>query len=211
MPRIKNIKYRDFLDKGMIDLIKIDHIMRARENIKGKHAQGGKVLLSILYYTGARPEEVLKLKAANISRDGGYVIIQMPPSKRGLARPIYLSVHKNDLVKEIWTYARSLPGEMLLFLAYIGCYKRPYTKRNGDHAEYIERTYKLRYHFRKWFEGIMDITPYFLRHNRFSSMMLKGADFQQIKIIKGSKSMESVTPYAHLSKEMAVKNAKLIE
>jgi hypothetical protein len=66
---------------------------------------------------------------------------------------------------------------------------------------YIDYTGSLRYYFRKWFARlpIGVISPYYLRHNRFSKLSEEGLTDTELRFLKGSRSNESIVPYQHLS------------
>lgn len=199
---IKNKHYRQFLDNGVINLLTVEQINQALDNVKGKHRTEGRALLIALYYTGGRPNEVLRLQAKNITNQKSYIIIQIKGSKRGLPRPIYLQ-NKRKLVKELYKYACSLFPEQLLFFNYKSKYIRKC--KNGDRLEFTD---SLRYYFKIWFKGVVEdpIPPYFLRHNRFSKLSEAGVDDNSLMQLKGSRTFQSIQAYKHLS----VKSAKLL-
>jgi len=211
MARIKNKNYRKFLDQGIIETINEDTIKQALNNIKGKRKKEGRALLITLYYTGARPNEILRLKTESINKDKSYLVIKMPASKNGLPRSIYLQL-KKPLIKELYNFCQSIPPNMYLFYNYRSKYTRTRKTKKGI-TQYTEIADSLRYHFNKWFEGIIpeSIPPYFLRHNRFSKLSEAGLDMQDIRILKGAKTYNSVMPYLHMSTKSAKKIAKKME
>lgn len=202
--RIKNPHYVKFLEEGVMDFIEPEHIDAALKNIKGKNQVQGKTLLILLYYTGARPSEVLKLRAKDFQRENGRLRINITPSKNSLPRPIYL-LRKYANVKYVEDYVFNLFPEMLLFPNFISKYTREYDKKNGETVEYLETTRKVRYLVYKAFAGIFpeSLTPYVFRHNRFSKLSNEGLSMEDIRQIKGAKSMDSITPYLHMSTEKA--------
>jgi len=211
MPKIKNKAYREFIDSGVINTIDDGIIRKALHNITGKHRLEGRALLICLYYTGARPAEVLKMVARDITKQGGYVVIRVQAAKRGLSRLIYIQ-YKYGLIRELYAYAISLYPDQLLFYNYKGDYKRLRKTKKGSIVEYVSHTEKLKYHVEKWFNGVIEgsITPYFLRHNRFSKMAEMGASDNEIRLIKGAKRMDSISHYIHLSKKTAKSAARRI-
>lgn len=212
MPKITNKNYRKFLDKGIIDIITLEKLNKALANIKGKHIKEARALLICLYYTGARPIEVLGLKGRAFKRVDSYVTIEVQAVKRGLNRTIFLP-YRYKLVKEMYDYAvRCFPNAML-FYHFRSSYKRRVVKKDGSVTYREEVTDKLRYFFKRWFTGVIkdSITPYFLRHNRFSQLSEAGLTPQDIQHIKGAKSANSVQPYLHLSTKSAKNIAKKIK
>ncbi len=207
MPKITNKRYRQFLDEGIITPLTEQNIRAALNNIKGKYAREGKALLITLYYTGARPNEVLNLTGKDVLKEDSYIVIKMPRSKLGLPRPIYLPYRK-ELARIVYNYSMGVFPDMFLFFNY-----RSSCKRIVKGKEYSELAHNIRYHFRKWFKGVIDggITPYFLRHSRFSNLSLKGVDLKEIQQLKGGKTMASVHPYIHLSTKSAKAIAKKLD
>jgi site-specific recombinase XerD len=171
------------------------------------------MLILALYYTGARPNEVLRLRAKDIQKaDDNYITIRIEGSKRGLPRTIYLQ-YKNALAREIYKYASGLFPEQLLFFHYMNSYTRVRKTKTGENKEYKEIAGKVGYFIKKWFTGIIDdsIPPYYLRHNRFSKLTQAGVSDRELQQLKGSKTRESIVPYQHMSTESAKKTAGKIK
>lgn len=212
MPKIKNPSYKQFIEKGIIEYITLDHIKQALKNVTGKHMREGRNLIAILYYTGARPNEILQLKSKNLTLSGSYLKIQVSGSKGGLPRPIHLPM-RHALVKELWNYSQSIFSEMYLFYHFKNKSKRTRINKKKEITTNTCTTDKLRYYFKKWFDNVIEggINPYFLRHNRFSKLSDKGASLEEIRMIKGSRTIESVYPYLHQSTQTSKKIAKKIE
>jgi site-specific recombinase XerD len=209
--KITNKSYREFLDSGMITLLKQEQIEKALQNVKGvrgRYVQEGRGLLIGLYYTGGRPVEVLRCKGVDVEKEGNYVKVKLEGAKHGLTRIIYLP-ERLTLVKEFYNYARSVFPEQLLFYHYANKYVRKLP--NGK--ERVETTNKIYYYISKWFTGVIagGITPYFLRHNRFSSLSMAGIKTEEIQQLKGSKTIEGVRPYLHLSSRTMKEIAKKIK
>lgn len=212
MTKITNPSYRKFLDKGEIDLIDESQVNSALKNVTGRHYKEGRSCLIALYFTGGRPNEVLDLKAKDLTRQDSYVLVQMKGSKRGLSRIVYLK-HDNPLVKELYNYAQTCFPDALLFYHYRSNYERTVTKKDGSTRVLKETTAKLRYHVDKWFKGVIDgsANPYFLRHNRFSQLSQAGVGMEEIRMLKGARRADSVSYYTHLSSKTAKDIAKKIK
>ena len=204
--KITNINYRRFLDEGRIELLNEEQIVQAISNIKSFYPEEGKALLITLYFTGARPNEVLNIKAKDIKKIKYYLQVKIKGSKKGLPRTVLLP-YRNDLVKQLYDYVSKMPNEIFLFFHYRNKYKRISKKKNGDIVIREEITGKLRYHIMKWFKPVIEgnITPYYLRHNRFSKLAEKGIDLQDLRMLKGSRTMESIMAYLHMSSKSAKK------
>jgi integrase len=208
--KINNINYRKFLDEGIIHTLDELEIEKALNNIKGKYQIEARSLLIDLYYTGARPNEVLQHKAKDYSIEGSYLKIKVIGSKGGLPRTIYLPL-RLKLVSELKRYSTSLFEDMLIYPHYLGSYNRIKQTKKGQ-IETIETTDKLRYHIKRWFKNVIEgsITTYYLRHNRFSKLSEGGLSMEELRQMKGSKTFNSIYPYLHMSSKAAKNIAKKI-
>lgn len=216
--KITNKHYKEFLKEGIISTINRDQIDKVLENIEHPKAETAKKLILVLFMTGARPKEALLLKASNFTKDGRYLKIRVPGVKKGVTRTIFLPL-KDEKVLELWEWTQKHYPELLLFWPFISDKKRKNIKaklRDGTiktyTSEYHDTTNKLYYWFKQWFsvlDPINSYSPYFLRHNHFSRLSEKGASMQDIMMLKGARSMESVRPYLHMSSKQAKKIAKM--
>jgi site-specific recombinase XerD len=172
----------------------------------------GRALIIALYYTGARPVEILQIRGKDVKSDKAYITVFVRGSKRGLPRNIPLP-RRLPMVKELYNYAMGCFPEMYIFFKYQNKYTRHYTRKNGEQITRFETTDKLRYYFKKWFDPVIQhgISPYFLRHNRFSKLAHKGLEMEQIRLLKGGKTITSVSPYLHMSSHSFKKIAKKID
>lgn len=213
--KITNVNYRNFLDKGIIEIIKEEHITAALANVKGihgKHKAECRSFIIELYYTGVRPGECLRSRGKDITKEGGYIKVQIvEPTKNGLPRTIYLP-YKKPLVKELYQYATTIYPDLLLYPHLISNTTRLRKNKKGI-KEFKEDTNKLRYYFKKWFDNVLPggINPYYLRHNRFSKLSEAGLSDADLKMIKGSRTYQSIEPYRHMSSKSAKNASKKME
>jgi integrase len=209
MPKIENKEYRNFLDSGIIEPISETEIKQALDNVSGRHKTAARAVILALYYTGGRPVQILNIKGQDVKRKDSYVTIRLAPAKNGLPTTVYLP-YRNKYVRELYAYAAACMPQMYIFHQFRTTHRRQYKTKKGIQFN-TSITDGLRYRFSKWFAGVRDITPYFLRHNRFSKLAMAGATDRQIQQLKGAKSADSVKPYIHLSSDSAKKVAKLIK
>lgn len=210
MTTIKHPRYKEFYDTGIIQLFSHEHFKQVYNNINDPF---GREMFTLLYYTGARPVQLLKdFTTSNISKDGNSLKINMPSAKGGKPFTFYFSMQKFGLT-ELWRTCQKLPPNTPLFKFYSQNYVRTKTNKKGVVKEYIERSDKFRYYFRKWLSILEEnpVPPYFLRHSRFSSMSMEGATSDDIMLVKGATSFESVRPYQHMSKERSKKIQRFIK
>lgn len=209
--KVKNKNYREFLDTGQIKPIEAQHIDLALRNIKGRDVKQKRILLLLLYLTGGRPSEVLNITAKDITKDKRYIKIFVKGTKKALSRYIYVPSN-NKHALELLNYSLSLFPDIYLLYALRGAYTRKcYSKKRGNYTR-IEISNKLRYYFKSWFRGVIEdgITPYYLRHNFFSKLAMKDVSLEDIRMLKGGKSMNSVVAYIHMSSKKAKSIAKKI-
>lgn len=209
MAKIKNKHYRKFLDEGEIDLVTPADfdaaIEAASTGIYGKHRDISRALLVTLYYTGCRPAEALKVCGKDIdTSDHTFLKVKLKTLKMGRPRTVYIP-RKLPYVADLEALALRTYPDMLLFYPFISKSVKLYKTRNGEVKTFTETSTRLRYYFRKWFAHLPGgaVSPYFLRHNRFSSLALEGAAPQDIQLLKGAKDLSSVSPYLHMSTKKA--------
>ena len=156
-----------------------------------KHAKNEKetVLISLLWTTGARPEELHMLKREKVEFNDQTLLLTIPTKKLGkegtfkirerpleFARPNGLDT--NIFIETIIKYAKDLPPETFLL---------PNTTR--------------------WQENVVNrlsqaamgkkLCPYHFRHSVMSWMAHSGATIEQLMHFKGALSVMSVSPYLH--------------
>lgn len=207
MPIIINQNYRNFLDGKGIIILTVDDLEKALGNLKGEHLQQARALLILLYYSGCRPAEAVEVIGKDIQKVGSFLEVNLKGLKHGNDRKILISIGKK-FVTELYTYASHLFPEMYIFSHF-----KTDGRQTINGKEYIRNAYKVNYHVKKAFKGVLpeDTVAYFLRHNRFSSMSEQGASPEQIRHYKGAKTLDSVVPYLHLSKEGMIKASRFIK
>jgi integrase len=202
--KIKNPNYNKFLKEGIIDLLSPEHIKSALDNIelleRPKKRRIYRAFLICLYYSGARPNEVLNLKAKDIYLERQFVRIKLPASKGGLPRTISI-LKKTPFIMDVYNYTKGLFPDLYIFWSIRTTYVRKRINKKGELKEYNEISDGVRYHLYKWFRGVVpnSIPPYFLRHNRFSNLAMKGIKLEGLRMWKGSKTFNSIIPYLHMS------------
>lgn len=199
--KIKSRAYRKFLDYEEMEIITIDMIKKVLDNIRHKDKQQARALVIAMYLTGARPIEILRLTRENVERKDNMFHLILPASKRGRPRIIKMPL-SNALVRELYNYMTQCPPYVLIFHRFVSkCTKTIY--KNGQPIVKQRTTEKLRHWFIEWFSVLEmgDIPPYYLRHNLFSAMVAKGARPEDIKKMKGARSIKSVDPYIHMTEE----------
>lgn len=212
MPKITNEQYKKFREDGEIEIIGLEELGEALENVdgqRGKNIKEGRALIIALYYTGARPVEILQLKGEDIFKEASYIKIRMSTAKKGKPRVISLP-SRFKFVRELYNFAQSNFRGRLLFYNYAGKSEVLYNTKK-EQRTYIDTTYKLKYYVNKWFKGVRNITPYFLRHNRFSQLANDGVSPVDIQFLKGGRRIDSVDPYLHLSRKKSEELAKKIK
>lgn len=210
MPKIKNKLYKQFLEQNYLEPFTEQDLIKGLNNIKSKYLKEARSLIILLYYTGARPNEVLRLVAADIYKDNKnhkYLVVKIPSSKKGITRKLEFKLEK-PLIKEVYTYAIGLYGDMFLFYHFMSKSTNLIKLKSGEIKEYADLSNKFRFHFKKWFP---EITPYFFRHNRFTKNLEAGATIEEIRIMKGAKDFRSVFPYSHMSKTTRRKLANITD
>jgi integrase len=226
--KITNKYYKDFLEKDFFEVVTkeilndiLDNIStlykdkKFKQNVSGPKEEA-RAFVILLWITGARPAELLKMAKEDIEKRGNIIMITIPGGiKKSKTRTLHVS-HSDKLVKEVWNYASQGTPIMRLFPHLQSERKRSnvtYTKKVDDpitgettkvkvmvNKTYTITTGRIYYYIKKYVEGVMDISPYYLRHNRFTVAAEK-LDYKDLMKIKGARSIASVEPYVHVTKE----------
>jgi integrase len=148
-----------------------------------------RALISLLWLTGARPQEILNLKPENFFISNDQLAITLETLKLGqgkefkvrertlkFSRPTGLSV--NIYLETIISFLEKIPiGSRVL--------------------DYSERWAEIK--INKLGEKAINkkICPYHFRHSVFSWMIKNGATVSDVMYFKGARSVASVSPYLH--------------
>ena len=146
-------------------------------------SQPDRNLLTVLYFTGARPAEIIELTRGDIFYRNQALTFKMTTLKRRTDRHTRLiDINTGPYIElmTFWDSIRSLPNDY-----YVFGFLRPPNHTNP--RQYIKKK--------------LGVCGYFYRHNIFSLMKQGGATNEQILLMKGGKSLLSVLPYQHLGKK----------
>jgi len=227
MPLVKNEVYKKVLATKEIDLIKPKELKKWFDKIpttkKPRKATNEhcKVLLIMLYYTGARPGEIVDLKPEDIklivlpkTEDSPSVRayqITFKTLKKGKELRNWL-LPKNYLTS--YCFAQIKRQHPLQFYFYAFQSKRGaaknlvkwvnrktiYVREDGKlyKEELIENKERLYFKkgnlINKYITSLTGLPPYFFRHHRATWMFDKGASIKEIADWKGGK-VENVVTY----------------
>ena len=128
----------------------------------------------------------------------------MPTMKKGEVRPLTFSL-SNPHFREVRKFALSgwLP-DYPIFFRLRGYKKKTIKNKKGEKKVYFEISHLLWHFVKDWFK----CTPYFFRQNRFSRMYQQKASLENIRQIKGAKTLASVLPYIKMSDDDLAKISK---
>lgn len=200
MPKIVDARYKEFLEKGVIELFSMEELDKGLIKAgRSKFGNQARAFLICLYYCGARPVELLQLKPTNFEKKKNYLTIQIPTAKRGVPRVISLPVARKH-VTELTKYVSGLFEDIYIFYDLISHKTRLYDSKKGR-KQYTIITDRVYYYIKKW----LQVNPYFLRHSRMSSLSQNGADMNELRQFKGAKSFDSIYPYLHMSSQVSQK------
>lgn len=232
MPKTNNQDYNKFLKENEIELIDQDQLQEWLDKMTTAHLprkcslEQARALLIMIYYTGARPSEIVEVCGKDIVQKKykrqRVFEIKLITLKRGTVRHIPIPVNKQT--RFLYDYAQKQHPEQFIFYAFRKntkikvkwSIKKPILiKENGKiiqdthienkQKEYLRRGHTLNRYTKMWTGKL----AYFFRHHRFSYMADKGASDNDIQFVKGAKSPNSVAPYKHMSIQRKEKLAKL--
>lgn len=231
MPKITNPYYLQFLKQQEIEFVELPQLRSWLEEIPRQKLprkctiDQAKALLIILYYTGARPSELVDICGKHINRvlyeRQRVYEVTLETLKGGIKRTIPIPITPETTF--LYEYAKKQYPEAYIFYAFRKLLKNTVhwslnkemiVKENGvitrelitdaKQKDYIRKGKSVNFYITLW----TGRPAYFFRHNRFSIMADKGASDNEIQFVKGSRSPKSVQPYKHLSTKTKKKLAK---
>lgn len=159
-----------------IDKEDVERILNAPDN------QRDKAMLYILYYTGARREEVSWIKVDDINFRRGYILLRGKGNKERI-----VPIHKKAL-NEIHKLLKEHDSEWLF----------P-SRKTGNHISKRQVNDIVK----KWAEkvGVDWVTPHKFRHSFCSHLYQSGADIKAIQDMAGHASSETTQIYTKVDNE----------
>ncbi len=165
-----------------------------------------RALLIFLFITGARPVEATLMKQEYFRKDKDTITIYIPTMKKGRARQLIFPAN-NHFIGELYRYAIGFPlPEMFVFFNYRTRYlQNPREVETKGETPIYRHDIRINRMFIRISSCLVEggLPPYYMRHNRFSVMVMNGANAESIMFAKGSRRLDSVYPYMHLSKNKA--------
>jgi len=182
MPIYKNPRLKRLIKYGK-DIMYYDEFHELWTHTKGSD---NKVLLTLLYFTGARPIEFKALTVANFRIDNNrnriYVSIPTAKKKRLQYRIIPLSL-KYPEVQQLKAYIEGLRSLHPLHYLF------PVALTN-DIRHWIRHKLK---------KAGVDYPPYFFRHNFASILYTKGVELRKIAAMRGTSEKVTEQVYSHFA------------
>lgn len=149
-----------------------------------------KALISILWLTGARPEELIRLKKENFVIGSEKVDITIKTMKLGKETEGDFKVRERIL-----TFKRTLGFDTNIYLETLLNYVMAIQQPDGRLFDYSTRWVLLQItNISKEVLG-KQVTPYHFRHSVMTWLAKNGAMPAELMHFKGAASLNSVTPY----------------
>jgi site-specific recombinase XerD len=170
---------------------KLPHILSREEVARMIEASSGlfqRTLLTVLYGTGMRRSEVVRLKVADI--DSQRMVIHVVNGKGGKDRDLPLSPALLETLRAYWRWMK--PRTYLFPSRMHREVERPISDKTLWHA-CREAAAKA---------GIRKKTsPHLIRHSWATHLLEAGADLRTIQMLLGHEDLEVTAKYLHLSEQ----------
>jgi integrase/recombinase XerD len=139
-----------------------------------------RMILELLYATGLRVSELIKLKKSDINLEGGFVIAS---GKRSKERVVPLNIYSKDTIKAYLKEENPL-----------GAYLLP-NKRGGMLTR--QAIWKI---IRKYATKMAKehISPHTMRHTFATHLLEGGADLRSVQILLGHEDISTTQIYTHV-------------
>jgi integrase/recombinase XerD len=157
--------------------------------IQGARSPLHRVWLVILYATGMRREELVRLKVSDI--DSGRMLIHIRQGKGRKDRDVMLSPRLLEELRDYWRSVQPKPK------TYLFPSKDPHQKRDVpmqaksvfDAVQLAARRAGIEKH----------VHPHTLRHSFATHLLESGADLRTIQLLLGHADLKTTSRYLHLS------------
>jgi len=177
-------KLPNFLYPEEIDLL------LGAPNLKSPSGLRDKAVLEVLYASGMRVSELVKLNISDVDKDDGEILVSGKGSKE---RIVLIGSPAMAALKDYIKYGRSkLVKSTSNRAIFLGRFGTRITSRS------VERI--IQKHIKK--AGIdKKITPHSLRHSFATHMLERGADLRTVQELLGHASLSTTQIYTHITKE----------
>jgi integrase/recombinase XerD len=147
-------------------------------------------MLELLYATGLRVSELVRLKIQNINLDGGFVRTMGKGSKE---RIVPMGSKAVEALREYLRDARpALLKKHTSPYVFLNLRARPLTRQGF---------WKIIRQYGKKAGIAKDITPHLLRHSFASHMLEYGADLRAVQVMLGHADISTTQIYTHVTRE----------
>jgi len=177
-------KLPNFLYPEEIDLL------LGTPNLKSPSGLRDKAVLEVLYASGMRVSELVKLNISDVDKDDGEILVSGKGSKE---RIVLIGSPAMTALKDYLKYGRpKLVKSTSNRAIFLGRFGTRITSRS------VERI--IQKHIKK--AGIdKKITPHSLRHSFATHMLERGADLRTVQELLGHASLSTTQIYTHVTKE----------
>jgi integrase/recombinase XerD len=145
-----------------------------------KMALRDRTILELLYATGLRVSELVRLKKGDVNLDGGFVVAM---GKRSKERVVPLGSYSRDAVKD-YLDTEKPPGQYLFPNRRGGMITRQAVWK-------IIRKYGLKLHRGR-------VSPHTIRHTFATHLLEGGADLRSVQILLGHEDISTTQIYTHV-------------
>jgi len=159
-------------------------------DLKSPSGLRDKAILEVLYASGMRVSELVKLNISDVDKDDGEILVSGKGSKE---RIVLIGGPAMTALKDYLKYGRSkLVKSTSNRAIFLGRFGTRITSRS------VERI--IQKHIKK--SGIdKKISPHSLRHSFATHMLERGADLRTVQELLGHASLSTTQIYTHVTKE----------
>lgn len=180
------------IPKTLPEILSFDEVERLIEQPNPEVPLGlrDRAMLEMLYATGMRVSELVRLQLNHVHLEPGYVLLYGKGSKE---RIVPIGSEAMKWVRRYWEDARKrlLKGKESPFL-FVNRFGKPISR------QYFWRAIKA--HGRS--AGIRKrITPHLLRHSFASHLLERGADLRSVQLMLGHTDISTTQIYTHVTGE----------
>jgi len=177
-------KHNDKLPEELLNLDDINKLTAVADNFRDK------CIIKLLYETGSRKSEFLKLKIKHCEQDANGYVVMLPMGKTKSRRLRIINA-----VPDIVAWLNSHPDKKNTDAAlFVGLARKPGKSLSGDGLKVVVKKLAKRSKIKK------NVFPHLFRHSRATELARLGFNEAQLRVFFGwSKSSTTPSKYIHLA------------
>ena len=178
------------IEKKMPEILSTDEVVRLLEQPSGDTPKEirDKAMLELLYATGIRVTELIKLKLSDVNLQMGYIVCKDSGKERVIP---FGNEAKSALIRYLEGTRASMISDADSEYLFANCSGQPMSRQGF---------WKLIKYYAKKAGIVADITPHTLRHSFAAHLVENGADLRSVQEMLGHSDISTTQIYVNMNR-----------